>query len=1699
MIFRRVFACLCVFCITLSGIAPLASAQNEVAEPLDYLFNLTFDEAGTGSGSYAASAGGGVTENGAVSYVNGKKGKAVNIAANSAANYLTLPDGILKDKTSATYTFWLNSDFDGAGNWAFMTTPESSHVVGTEKYVGMLVNKSTYTVERYNNSGTRLSSVTSNGDYGTWKYVTVTVDGNETNIYVNGIIAATHNQVVDLSGVFTADAKTWIGHANWGAGEGFRGMIDEFRIYGRALNEKEIIALAGDAYQQELENLLSEYNRIDITTNFYDGSNKVFQYNENKFRVDTVVENLKPLNTNIEIIFAGYTDSNEEISGTRRSVRGEVSVKKTKEFTWEGVPDSRAAYYKVTVVENKDTENEKSYDAGRIVKADVEFPDASPEDTYGTTMAAHDPSIFKDPKTGVYYAYNTDAYTGEYINSGGEQLTDTYPMDTFKSTDLIHWERIDNNFRVPQSAIDFGNEIYKPLGSNMNAGVWAPDIFYAEEDAEHPYWLYYSLSTNGSGYDYIRSLIGLMKGESPEGPWTDCGVVISSQEGYVTNAIDSNIYVDTNGDRFFVWGSFQKGIHQVKLTADGKAEGVDYTSISTIHNTSKNVGARLFATPGGIMGPEGAYMINNEDENYRYMFTSYGWLGTNYHIRIARNSLSKTWAAETASSPHHKLLDHQNRKVGTSYGEQKDKSELWGYKMLGSYQLGDGIIYYGNGHNSVFQDTEGSWYLVEHCRKVPEGYAALQVRKMLWTDDGWPVVSPLVYAGEQEQLIPAEMLYGTWDLSSVGQTLHEEGADDVSKFENKQKFDLPMHSSKIIIRPDGTLGDGLGTWSYDGDHTITLSFTEDGDVDKNQYFVSGDTMKLFVMTGYDKDKRESALVMTGTDQNSIAQLAKKNNAAAEETSKTQRIEKVPVVIEKSAGGNPILGFDAGGNILYGGDPAALVDGDTVYMYVGHDTSKNNTSYSMPEWVCYSSKDMKTWKYESVIMSAKDISWRVNDTTAWASQVVKYGDTYYFYYCTTNKNANNYHSIGVATSKSPTGPFEDTGAPLVNGLTQTTENTSDYNDIDPTVWVETVDGVEHRYLAWGNGVYYVCELNEDMVSVKDLNGDGKITAGGDIKTQTINGMPDGLWFTEAPWIYRRMDENGEYTGKYYLFAAFGWREQMGYATADNMYGPWEFQGILMPPTATSNTNHPAVVDFKGKTYFIYHNGALPWGCGYRRSVCVEELKFNRDGLINPIEETSVGIAGTPSLIKLGEGYIYHENFINPNDDASYPLKKSVLAGNGISDILDAQWEIVRGKANADNEYYVSIQSVNKPGLYLAAQSDNSVLLTQDANQNDASMASAMTFKTIKGLNGEENAVSFESVLKPGYFLAALNGKLVLARDNTDLNAVSFDISEYDEDNISGGAAQIEDAWIKNGASVDFRLVNAAVYGEVSAYAAEYKNGVLIGAGALTDIKITAHNQPVSIPYKRIDNTSQIKLFVWSDMKPAADAVSVTSTQSPYTVPEGYTSYFSFDGNLSDSVSGKTGTSVPSKITGNASGAALYDGGYKGQAVKFTGNGSQGIKLGNVITDGKYTVSFIMKANEFTQHTSGIFIDAGSSSNQKWVSAPFGQKTGGGTMVWSYKNDYITLPSTGRLEAGKWHQITITADGTSGTLYIDGAKTGSGTIADITDANTNVYLGVNYWDTPFNGLIDEMYIYNGKTLSGEQVLSMYEATFSDAEVQ
>ncbi len=54
-----------------------------------------------------------------------------------------------------------------------------------------------------------------------------------------------------------------------------------------------------------------------------------------------------------------------------------------------------------------------------------------------------------------------------------------------------------------------------------------------------------------------------------------------------------------------------------------------------------------------------------------------------------------------------------------------------------------------------------------------------------------------------------------------------------------------------------------------------------------------------------------------------------------------------------------------------------------------------------------------------------------------------------------------------------------------------------------------------------------------------------------------------------------------------------------------------------------TNHPGVIDYHDHSYFFYHNGRLPGGGSFTRSVCVEEFEYGTDGTIPKIMMSDEG--------------------------------------------------------------------------------------------------------------------------------------------------------------------------------------------------------------------------------------------------------------------------------------------------------------------------------------------------------------------------------------------------------------------------------------------------------------------------------------------
>jgi hypothetical protein len=288
---------------------------------------------------------------------------------------------------------------------------------------------------------------------------------------------------------------------------------------------------------------------------------------------------------------------------------------------------------------------------------------------------------------------------------------------------------------------------------------------------------------------------------------------------------------------------------------------------------------------------------------------------------------------------------------------------------------------------------------------------------------------------------------------------------------------------------------------------------------------------------------------------------------------------------------------------YTADPAPMVHNGTVYLYTTHDEDITvNNFFTMNNWMCYSSTDMVNWTDHGVILSYTDFTWSRGD--AWAGQCIHRNGKFYFFVPVNQKNGGT--AIGVAVSDSPTGPFKDAlNTPFLTG--------NGY--IDPTVFIDD-DG--QAYLYWGNPDLFYVKLNEDMVSYDKTVGVVKVpltVEGFGPRTNTDRATS----YEEGPWLYKR-------SNRYYLLYPGGpVPEHLAYSTSTSPTGPWSYGGKIMNTIANKGafTNHPGLIDYKGKSYLFYHNAALAGGGGYKRSVCIDELKFNENGSI-PLITPSTGI-------------------------------------------------------------------------------------------------------------------------------------------------------------------------------------------------------------------------------------------------------------------------------------------------------------------------------------------------------------------------------------------------------------------------------------------------------------------------------------------
>lgn len=304
--------------------------------------------------------------------------------------------------------------------------------------------------------------------------------------------------------------------------------------------------------------------------------------------------------------------------------------------------------------------------------------------------------------------------------------------------------------------------------------------------------------------------------------------------------------------------------------------------------------------------------------------------------------------------------------------------------------------------------------------------------------------------------------------------------------------------------------------------------------------------------------------------------------------------------------SPMYGSSGIGN-MYTADPSAHVwniDGrEVLYLYASHDMEPAQGCDRMDRYHVFSTEDMVNWTDHGEILNSSQVEWgRPEGGFMWAPDCAYKDGIYYFYFPhPSDTDWGSSWKIGVATSTDPGKGFTVKG--YIAGVPAY---------IDPCVFVDD-DGQAYIYNGGGNHCFGG-KLKANMVEL-----DGEMTE--------MQGLVD---FHEGAWIHK-------YNGKYYLSYADNHGDdgnQLRYAVSDSPLGPWTSKDAYVFGTGCY-TNHGSIVKFKDRWYAFYHACNYS-GVGELRSVCVDELKYDGNGNILPVENWGTPHGG--SAIEVGSSEV-----------------------------------------------------------------------------------------------------------------------------------------------------------------------------------------------------------------------------------------------------------------------------------------------------------------------------------------------------------------------------------------------------------------------------------------------------------------------------
>lgn len=332
----------------------------------------------------------------------------------------------------------------------------------------------------------------------------------------------------------------------------------------------------------------------------------------------------------------------------------------------------------------------------------------------------------------------------------------------------------------------------------FSGDFWAPGII----QMNGYYYLYYSASTFGSS----TSAIGVTRASNLNGPWTDLGVVVSSNGNNDINAIDPALFRDTNGDVWMTYGSWFGGIGVVRINS----------------STGKTTGSVTHIAGGNHQDREAPYIIKNG--SFYYLFSNRGsccnGLSSTYYIVVARStSITGPYSGERT------FISNQNGNVvgpgHFGYGEGRltyhfyDGNDNGNAKLMvrSDFGFADGWPYLGSppssGGGSVVQlRNRGTGLYLDGMGRTGNGDACGQWGNTTHPNSQWERI---------------DVGSGYYQLRNVGTGLYLDGmgrtsnGSDVGQWANTTHYNshwtMPQYSGsyyQLRNRGTGLYLDGMG-------------------------------------------------------------------------------------------------------------------------------------------------------------------------------------------------------------------------------------------------------------------------------------------------------------------------------------------------------------------------------------------------------------------------------------------------------------------------------------------------------------------------------------------------------------------------------------------------------------------------------------------------------------------------------------------------------------------------------------------------------------------------------------------------------------------------------------------------------------------------------------------------------------------------